>query len=41
MTDYRTHETGGVCVVSADLAINLDQALLDNRGDFTSSQGIL
>ena len=41
MTGYRTHETSGIRIVSADLAVHLDQPLLNNRGDFTASQGIL
>ena len=39
--DRRTHETCGIRVISADLAIHLDQALLNNRGNFATSQGIL
>jgi hypothetical protein len=27
---YGTHETSGIRVVSADLAVDLDQTLLDN-----------
>ena len=37
----RTHETGGVGRVGANLAIDLDQALHDNRRDFTAGQSIL
>ena len=37
----RTHETGGVGRVGANLAINLDQALHDNRGHLTSVERIL
>jgi hypothetical protein len=37
----RTHVAGRVSVVGADLSVNLDQSLGDNRGDFTAVQGIL
>jgi hypothetical protein len=41
MMKYRTHETSRIRVVSADLAVHLNETLLNNRGDFTASQGIL
>lgn len=36
-----THEASGVGVVRANLSVDLDQALLDNGCDFTTSKGIL
>ena len=36
-----THETRGVGRVSPDLAVDLNQALHDNRRDFTTGQSIL
>ena len=36
-----THETRGVGRVSPDLAVDLNQALHDNRRDFTAGQSIL
>jgi hypothetical protein len=41
MIDCRTHETCRKRIISADLAVHLDQALLNNRGNFAASQGIL
>ena len=37
----RTHEASGVGVVSADLAIDLDESLSDNEGNLTASQSVL
>lgn len=37
----RTHEASGVSVVGADLVVHLNQSLSGDRGDLTSSQGIL
>ena len=39
--ELRTHEASGVGGVGPDLAIDLDQALHDNRQDFLAGQGIL
>lgn len=36
-----THEARGVGGVSPDLAIDLDQALLDNRSDLLASERVL
>ena len=36
----RTHEASGVGRVGPDLAIDLDQALHDNREDLLAGQGI-
>lgn len=36
-----TLETGGVGGISADLAVNFDQALRDNSGNLTPSQSVL
>jgi len=38
---YRTHETSRIRVIGADLVVNLDQALLNNCGDFTAVQCVL
>lgn len=38
--NLRTHETRRVSSVGPDLLVDLDQALLDNRGDLPASQGI-
>jgi len=35
------HEASGVCGVSANLAVDLDQALHDNGLDFASIEGVL
>ena len=40
MEKKRTHEAGGVGGVSPDLAIDLDQALHDNRGHLLAGQSI-
>lgn len=36
-----THETSGEGLVSPDLAVDLDESLLNNSGDFTASKSIL
>ena len=36
-----THETSRVCGICANLAVDFDESLCDNRGNFMSSQGVL
>jgi hypothetical protein len=36
----QTHETGGVSLVSANLAVDFNQTLLDDGSDFPGRQGI-
>lgn len=37
----RTHEAGRVGLVGSDLSVDLDESLLNDRGDLSSGKGVL
>ena len=37
----QTHEASGVGLIGANFVVNFNQALLDDRSNFSASQGIL
>jgi hypothetical protein len=40
-TPERTHEAGRVGLVGSDLSVDLDESLLNDRGDLSSSESVL